>query len=65
MQGHNINAGMTLRLKRDRAEAYGLQDHTVTVKRTYTRPGYKKIWIEAMTGEQFPASDFAAAYSSP
>jgi hypothetical protein len=41
-----------VRLKKDRAEAYGLDPHvTYTVLREFTKPGYKAVWVELAGGE--------------
>ena len=60
MKDAYIRPGMTLRLKRERAEAYGMTDRLVTVTALKDRPGYKVGFV--MRGDEaYCASDFEGA----
>jgi len=60
MDASKIRVGDALKLKKNRAEAYGLPvDTKVPVVSTFTRPGYKALWVDSPLGK-FPATDFAS-----
>lgn len=61
MQAQAIHVGATLKLKRQRAEAYGFEHpHYVTVSAITRRPGYITPYIRNAQGEAFRPSDFAS-----
>lgn len=47
MKQQNIRPGMVLRLKKDRAEAYGATAETVKVAELRAHSGYKTKWVVA------------------
>jgi len=59
MKHQDIQPGMVLKLKKDRAEAYGLPvGTTITVRNIATRGHYKTPWIYSVDGA-FKPSDFS------
>jgi hypothetical protein len=55
---------MILKLKKDRAEAYGMDKNTlVTVKELRNRPGYAVGYVVAINGDIFQPRDFKAFHS--
>jgi hypothetical protein len=56
MKSQNIREGMTLKLKPQRQEAYGIFSDLV-VQEIYYKSGYKTPWIKCAEGS-FRPSDF-------
>ncbi len=58
MQADKITVGVALKLKPERAKAYGASPF-VYVTELFTRPGYKQVWVRGRANDAYPASDFA------
>ena len=64
MRAYDIQPGMTLKLKRERQEAYGANSPLVVVTGLRPDKTYKKMWVLSGT-DCYKTSDFECRAYSP